>query len=78
MTVEQQLRARVVQLEAQVTALSVENATCAARLTLAGREQADTASRATASALEKEIGCVLDWAVNPPKCKPDEPKLKKP
>lgn len=63
------LKARIAQLEAQVTQLQGDNTMCAARVVLATQPAAQKAFDDTRVALEKEAGCAIDWKVVPPACK---------
>ena len=56
------LKARIVQLEAQLVQTEASRAVCEARFNQAQSVQ-------VRPAIEKETGCVIDWNAVPPKCK---------
>lgn len=61
------LKARVIQLEAQVSVLT-------ARLALATHALNQPQFEKTRKAIEAEAGCALDWAAVPPVCQPTSQK----
>lgn len=56
------LKARIVQLEAQLVQVEAARAVCEARVNQSQSVQVKPV-------IEKEAGCVIDWASIPPKCK---------
>lgn len=64
------LKARIAQLEQQLQQVRSELAVCAARVAIASQPQiADSLAKQRAE-IEKEAGCAIDWAKEPPDCKP--------
>lgn len=62
------MRARILQLEMQVQQLTVQAAVCTAQLAIVGQPKVQQDAGARRQEIEKEAGCVLNWAVTPPVC----------
>lgn len=71
------LKARIVQLESQLAALTTEGTVCRAQLAIAQQPQVQQQQAKDRQAIEKDAGCVLDWTANPPVCKPNTPAKEK-
>lgn len=69
-SVESLQKARILQLEQQVQALTSVNAVCGARLLLATQAQTEQEQQAKRDSLERELGCAVQWDSVPPVCKP--------
>jgi hypothetical protein len=67
------LKARIAQLEAQLAQLQTEGAVCRAQFALAVQPKEQQAQAQQRQAIEKDAGCQVDWAVNPPACRADRP-----
>lgn len=72
------LKARIVQLEAQLADASRRLNLLAAQLSEVQQPAIARVQQEQRATAEKEAGCSIDWSVVPPVCKPPSPTVAKP